>query len=108
MGRVGRCQITIAKADLGRARAFVWYHVQSLVKSGHKSMFYYFDESGDFRIPDTATTHKLAVVMGVAISEPIYDDLRARFCQFVKKLGASECVNGEPKGSRLTYDHRKD
>jgi hypothetical protein len=71
-------------------------------------MFYYFDESGDFRIPDTATTHKVAVVMGIAISEPIYDDLRARFCQFVKKLGASECVNGEPKGSRLTYDHRKD
>src|SRR6266436_4057275 len=100
MGRVGRC--------LGTARAFVWYHVESLVKSAHRSMFYYFDESGDFQIPDTATTHKVAVVMGVAISESIYDDLRARFFEFVKKLEASECVNGEPKGSRLTYDRRKD
>ena len=71
-------------------------------------MLYYFDESGDFAVPANRRTHKVAVVMGVAVSDMICDDLRSRFCQFVKRLAASECVKGEPKGYLLTYKHKKE
>lgn len=71
-------------------------------------MFYYFDESGDFTLPEAPTIHKVAIVMGVAVSDVIYDELHMGFCQFVKKLSASECVNGEAKGFLLSYEHKKE
>jgi hypothetical protein len=71
-------------------------------------MFYYFDESGDFAVPKVPTIHKVAIVVGIAISDVIYDDLHKAYCQFVKKLGPSECVNGEPKGTLLSYEHKKE
>jgi hypothetical protein len=46
-------------------------------------MFYFFDESGDFSVPKSRAHHKVAVVMGVAVSDAIYDDLNAGFRQFV-------------------------
>lgn len=70
-------------------------------------MYFYFDESGDFAIPDNPATHRAAVVMGVAVSDLIHDELRQQYRRFVASLDASECLNGEPKGSRLSYVHRK-
>jgi hypothetical protein len=70
-------------------------------------MYFYFDESGDFAIPHSPTTHKAAVVMGVMVSDIIHNELCQQFHKFVAALDASECVNGEPKGSRLSYAHRR-
>ena len=70
-------------------------------------MYFYFDESGDFAIPGSPTTHKAAVVMGVAVSDLIHNELRQQFHRFVAGLEASECLKGEPKGSRLSYAHRR-
>lgn len=44
--------------------------------------------------------------MGVAVSDVIYNELCQQFHRFVAGLDASECLNGEPKGSRLSYAHR--
>jgi hypothetical protein len=71
-------------------------------------MYFYFDESGDFAIPDSPTTHRAAVVMGVSVSDLIHDELREQFLRFVATLDASESLKGEPKGSRLSYAHRMD
>jgi hypothetical protein len=70
-------------------------------------MYFYFDESGDFAIPGNPTTHKAAIVMGVAVSDLIHNELCQQFHRFVASLDASECLNGEPKGSRLSYAHRR-
>ena len=69
-------------------------------------MYFYFDESGDFTIPASPMTHRAAVVMGVAVSDLIHDELRQQFQTFVAGLDASECLHGEPKGARLIYAHR--
>lgn len=66
----------------------------------------YFDESGDFR-PAPLGTERLAFVMGLVIPETSSAGLRSDFDWFVKQLGSSEYQNGEPKGARLTLDHRK-
>jgi hypothetical protein len=71
-------------------------------------MHFYFDESGDFAIPDSPATHRAAVVMGVSVSDLIHDELREQFLRFVATLDASERLQGEPKGSRLSYAHRMD
>jgi hypothetical protein len=71
-------------------------------------MYFYFDESGDFAIPNSSATHRAAVVMGVAVSDLIHDELREQFHRFVASLDTSECLNGEPKGSRLSYAHLMD
>jgi Protein of unknown function (DUF3800) len=70
-------------------------------------MYFYFDESGDFAIPSSLTTHKAAVVMGVVVSDLIHNELRQQFHRFVAGLDASECLKGEPKGARLSYAHRR-
>src|SRR6266478_7255159 len=71
-----------------------------------EDMYFYFDESGDFAIPDSPTTHRAAVVMGVAVSDLIHNELCQQFHRFVAGLDASECLKGEPKGARLNYAHR--
>ncbi len=71
-------------------------------------MYFYFDEAGDFTIPSASATHSAGVVMGIAISDLIYDDLHQQFQRFVSSLDATERLNGEPKGSRLSYAHRRD
>ena len=70
-------------------------------------MFYFFDESGDFSVPKSRGHHKVAVVVGIAVSDAIYDDLNAGFQQFVAKLPISACAKGEPKGRLLSYEHKE-
>ena len=70
-------------------------------------MFYYFDEAGDFSVPKSRAHHKVAVVVGVAVSDAIYDDLNAGFRQFANNLPSSACANGEPKGRLLSYEHKR-
>lgn len=69
-------------------------------------MLFCFDESGDFAIPQQQGEHKAAVVMGVAISDVIHDELRTAYEQFKQKLRSSEFVDGEPKGRRLKVEHQ--
>ncbi len=45
-------------------------------------------------------------MMGVAVSDLIYDELRNEFKNFVARLTPPECLQGEPKGSLLSYEHR--
>jgi len=65
-------------------------------------MKFFFDESGDFRIPENEKEHKVGVVLGVVISELVEEELYEKFDNFVSGLDTSEFENGEPKGSLLT------
>ena len=53
-------------------------------------MKYYFDESGDFSIPSTASIHRTAVVAGVAISELGEEALLEEVRAFIRGLPAAE------------------
>jgi hypothetical protein len=78
---------------------------QSGGKGMGSAMNFYFDESGDFRVPRAG--HKVAVVMGVVISDAVQQILFAKFEDFVSRLTSGECHNGEPKGSLLSSTHRE-
>jgi hypothetical protein len=71
-------------------------------------MYFFFDESGDFAVPEDPSIHRCAVTMGIAVSDRVLDDLRGAFARFVAALRNGELVDGEPKGRLLTYDHKKD
>jgi hypothetical protein len=71
-------------------------------------MYFFFDESGDFAVPENPSIHRCAVTMGIAVSDRVFDDLRAAFARFVATLEKGELVDGEPKGHRLTYAHKED
>jgi hypothetical protein len=71
-------------------------------------MKFYIDESGDYRIPDKLITHKACVTVGVAVSDLIHEQLRKGFESFCRKLMPSEHKNGEPKGAKLTNEHRSE
>jgi hypothetical protein len=71
-------------------------------------MYFFFDESGDFAVPENPSIHRCAITMGIAVSERVCDDLRAAFARFVATLEKGELVDGEPKGHRLTYAHKED
>jgi Protein of unknown function (DUF3800) len=67
---------------------------------------YFFDEAGSFAIPIDKTQRRAAVVVGVAVPDHVYPELRKRYLDFASTLEPDERVNGEPKGSRLCYKHR--
>lgn len=71
-------------------------------------MKFYFDESGEFSIPSDRNKHAVSVVMGVAISELILDQLFCDFKKFLLNLKSCELENGEPKGYLLTNKHKKE
>jgi len=62
-------------------------------------MKFFFDESGDFRIPEVENAHKVSVVVGIVVTELIEKELYEKFDNFVSELDTSEFENGEPKGS---------
>jgi hypothetical protein len=68
-------------------------------------MLFFFDESGDFSLPN-ADEHKCAVICGVVIPETVADKLQQNFEVFVSSLSKAEKVNGEPKGMLLTDKNR--
>lgn len=69
-------------------------------------MNFYFDESGDFRVPRGG--HKVAVVMGLAVSGVVEAELFTKFDDFVAGLNPTERENGEPKGTLLSHGHRRE
>lgn len=71
-------------------------------------MKFYFDESGEFSIPSDKNKHAVSIVMGVAISEMILNQLFNDFKKFLLNLKSCELENGEPKGYLLTNNHKKD
>jgi hypothetical protein len=71
-------------------------------------MYFFFDESGDFAVPENPSIHRCAVTMGIAVSDRVFDELRGAFARFVATLQKGELVDGEPKGRLLTYAHKKD
>jgi hypothetical protein len=66
----------------------------------------YFDESGDFK-PVTLGTEKFCFILGVIVPETSMEHLKADFDLFVGKLSRNEFLAGEPKGSRLSLEHRR-
>jgi hypothetical protein len=66
----------------------------------------YFDESGDFR-PVTLGTEKFCFILGVIVPETSMHQLKTDFDLFVGKLSRNEFLNREPKGSRLSLEHRR-
>jgi hypothetical protein len=69
-------------------------------------MKFYFDESGEFVVPERSTIHRAAVVMGVAVADPSERKLNDAYADFVARLDDAEKENGEPKGRLLTADHQ--
>lgn len=71
-------------------------------------MKFYFDESGRFTLPNNPLQHRASVVVGVAVSELIEDELREGFKEFVAGLSEDEKSGEEPKGSLLKLRSRSD
>lgn len=69
-------------------------------------MKFFFDESGDFRIPKNKNEYKVGVVMGITISEIAEERLYKKFREFVSELSYNEFERGEPKGYLLTNENK--
>jgi len=66
----------------------------------------FIDETGEFR-PCLAGKHELSSVFGLIVPEIESESLYRDFSSFVSSLPRSAFINGEPKGSRLTFDRQK-
>jgi hypothetical protein len=64
----------------------------------------YFDESGDFK---PVALGMFCFILGLIIPETSMGQLKTDFDLFVGKLGGNEFLKGEPKGSRLSLEHRQ-
>ncbi len=71
-------------------------------------MYIFIDESGDFKVPNHSSTHSIAVVMGVSVSDIAMKELENRYNLWKATLSSTECKNGEPKGSMITGIHKKE
>ncbi len=69
-------------------------------------MRFFIDEAGDFAIPTSARDHKVAVGMGMAVSDTTWPELASCFLSFKADLADSEIERGEPKWYRLNPTHR--
>lgn len=69
-------------------------------------MHFFFDESGDFSLP-RSDEHRYGVIAALAVPDPVAPELEKRYRDFASTLEANERVNGEPKGARFCYEHRK-
>src|SRR3954454_11757882 len=68
---------------------------------------FFFDESGDFSLPRSRNEHRVGIVAALAVPDHVMPELERKYRDFASTLEANERVNGEPKGSRLCYKHRK-
>lgn len=66
----------------------------------------YFDESGDFRTA-IGGGQKFSFIVGIVVPETSLEKLKCDFDWIVSRLRPGEFVKGEPKGSRLSVDHRR-
>lgn len=65
------------------------------------TMNLFFDESGNFQIPNAAGTHAVGIVSGVVIPESQQAEIFSQFDAFLSTLPANAFKNGEPKGRLL-------
>jgi hypothetical protein len=70
-------------------------------------MHFFFDESGDFSLPRNSDEHRVGVVAAIVVPDHVLPELEKRYLDFASTLEPSERVNGEPKGARFCYRHRK-
>lgn len=70
-------------------------------------MHIFIDEAGDFAIPASADTHRVAVAGALTFTDPAWASARSAFGEFKKQLLASESLRGEPKWHRLSPEHRQ-
>jgi Protein of unknown function (DUF3800) len=66
----------------------------------------FFDESGDFNTA-SKSGYKFSFIVGVILPDQALPRLKVDFDWFVKQLGPEERKQGEPKGSLLSFAHRK-
>lgn len=71
-------------------------------------MRFYFDEAGDFAVPQDPNTHAVGIVVGVDIPELIEQQVFAAYQQFVSTLSTTEFKKGEPKGNLLSDTHLRE
>lgn len=69
-------------------------------------MRFYFDESGNFKVPDDPSEHSVGIVSGIAIPDSQEPHIFQEFDAFVSSLPPSAFKNGEPKG-RLLDDGKR-
>lgn len=69
-------------------------------------MRFYFDESGNFKVPDDPSQHSVGIVSGIAIPDSQESLIFREFDAFVATLPPSAFKNGEPKG-RLLDDGKR-
>jgi hypothetical protein len=72
-----------------------------------EAMNFYFDESGDFRVPVDTQEHAVGIVVGVAIPEMHQPNLWQRFQALQNTLPSSAFKKGEPKGNLLDANGRR-
>ena len=70
-------------------------------------MNFYFDESGNFRVPTDIGSHAVGIVSGVVIPESLQPEIFSQFDNFVRTLPSSAFKQGEPKGKLLDDDGLK-
>jgi Protein of unknown function (DUF3800) len=66
----------------------------------------YFDESGGFS-PARGPTYNFSFVVGIIFPDRALPGLKSDFDWFVGQLSANEFDQGEPKGSLLSFAHRR-
>jgi len=71
-------------------------------------MRFFIDEAGDFRVPAKHTTHRVAVAVGLAVTDHAWPDLATRYGDFVARLAPGERDRGEPKGRLLSPGHQQE
>jgi hypothetical protein len=71
-------------------------------------MRFFFDESGDFAVPQNPDIHRVAVAVGLAISDHVWDQIASEFAEFRRRLDSRELAKSEPKGHRLTIEHLRE
>jgi hypothetical protein len=64
-------------------------------------MKFFFDESGNFHVPDNRQQHVVGIVVGVVVPETQEAALWKQFREFIANLPPSAFKNGEPKGHLL-------
>jgi hypothetical protein len=69
-------------------------------------MHYFIDEAGDFTLPDSPETHRVAVASCVAFTDAAWSVAEPRFSQFLGELDRTELDRSEPRWHLLRPEHR--
>jgi hypothetical protein len=70
-------------------------------------MDFFFDESGDFRVP-TGLDHAVGIAVGIVIPDETKAAIMRRYDDFVRGLSPGSFHQNEPKGNLLDTDGRRD